>query len=119
MKKIIYLLTLVVLVITSCEKDDSNESPNCTKNFNLLVDKLWIPEEEFDDFAADVLFDSNGDFYEDGEYNSEWELSEDCNSINFVVTTNGNLEFTNQIVSISENTLVVKVTLFGDVTYHH
>ena len=111
MKKLLYLF-LAITIISCGGEDDNGDSQNC---FDLLVDKTWCPVEGTSEIFTYVRFDSNGDFYEEGQLDGTWILESNCSTINFDIIGSP-FDFSYEIVSINENSMVVNTTL-GQVTY--
>jgi len=118
MKKIALLLILLI-GISSCSKDDSNEQSSCSNNFDLLVDKDWFPPEEKADFLAKMRFNSDGDYFENDTYDGTWELENDCKTIHFYVANSGGIEFEFEIQSITKDAFIIKGAFGAIVTYHN
>ena len=114
MKKLTYFF--LALLIVACSDDDSDlgNNQNC---LSLLTDKTWFPVEGTSEIFTYVRFDSNGDFYEEGELDGTWALESNCNTINFEINES-NIDFSYDIVSINQNLMVVN-TILGQVTYEN
>ena len=109
---------VMLIALSSCSEDDSSEESTCNMNFDLLVDKNWNPPEIDGDWLAVMRFDSDGKYYEDGEFDGNWEFNDNCNAIRFFVADSGGLEFEYEILSISSDSLRIKGPFGAIVTYH-
>ena len=78
MKKLTYLFLAILIVACSSDDSDLGNNQNC---LSLLTDKTWFPVEGTSEIFTYVRFDSNGDFYEEGELDGTWALESNCNTI--------------------------------------
>jgi len=105
MKKVLFILTLL-LTLNSCSSDEDSNG-QCPEIFNLLTDGEWKSEERI---FSDLRYDDDGKYYEDGIFDGTWELSDDCESIEF--ETEAGFEFSFRIIEISENSLTTTLTSY-------
>jgi hypothetical protein len=107
MKKI-SLLLITILTLSACSSDDDGSSSDeCSNTYDLLIGDEWITNEEG---FANLRYDTDGKYYEDGEYDGTWQLSSDCQSIEYV--TSEGLDWTWGIMEISENECVIGMTRY-------
>lgn len=112
----ILLIFIALGFLYSCEKEKSVSSSsaamnNCEVDSELLVDIDWVHTAGT---LATLRFDSSGEYFENGNYDGDWELENDCDSI--FVTRESN-DFYYRILSLSMDTLRLGNPAFGIVTY--
>jgi hypothetical protein len=119
MKQII-LIASVLITLSSCKKEVTNPQntstgASCSSINSMLTTGEWIPMEDPDIFAV-MRYDTDGKYYENGNHDGQWSLTQNCDSINY--TTNNNYIFKDYIVSITSDTLIMEGFL-GQLKYHH
>ena len=112
------LLLLSALLIFACSSDGGdNNIDNNQDCISLLTNKTWFPVEETSEIFTYIRFDSNGDFYEEGQLDGTWDLESNCSTINFDII-GSSIDFSYEIVSINQNLMVVN-TVLGQVSYEN
>ncbi len=116
----IIAISLVVITLSSCKKEVTNPSNvstgvSCSSINSMLTTGEWIPMEDPYFFAV-MRYDTDGKYYENGDYDGQWSLTQNCDSINYV--TNENDMFKDYIVSVTSDTLIMEGFL-GQIKYHH
>jgi hypothetical protein len=115
MKKLI-LLSALFIFACSTENGDNNIDNN-QDCISLLTNKTWFPIEGTSEIFTYIRFDSNGDFYEEGQLDGTWDLESNCSTINFDII-GSSIDFSYEIVSINQNLMVVN-TVLGQVSYEN
>jgi len=115
MKKLL-LISALFIFACSTENGDNNIDNN-QDCISLLTNKTWFPVEGTSDIFTYIRFDSNGDFYEEGQLDGTWDLESNCSTINFDII-DSSIDFSYEIVSVDQNLMVVN-TVLGQVSYEN
>lgn len=116
----IVLVATVLIALSSCKKEVTNPNNvstgvSCSSINSMLTTGEWIPMEDPYFFAV-MRYDTDGKYYENGDYDGQWSLTQNCDSVKYVTTENDS--FTYKIVSITADTVIME-TFFGQIKYHH
>ena len=112
------LLLLSALLIFACSSDGGDNNIDDNQDcISLLNNKTWFPVEGTSEIFTYIRFDSNGDFYEEGQLDGTWDLESNCSTINFDII-GSSIDFSYEIVSINQNLMVVN-TVLGQVSYEN
>ena len=124
MKKVILTLS-VVMLLAACNKSDDAPTPiattpttpttsSCSSTNTLLTGKDWVPVGA-PSYITTNRYETDGKYYENGTYEGTWSLTQNCDSI--ASLSINNWAFTDYIISISADTLVVNNSIHGQLTY--
>ena len=127
MKRILVVLAVVILMV-GCNKDEAEPQPlpastqqptptttSCSSVNTLLTGKDWVSLNHPFINTITIRYETDGKYYENGTHEGSWSLTPNCDTILGVSTQSWT--FTNYIVSISQDTLVVNNSIYGQLTY--
>ena len=100
MKKILFVF--FVFCLMSCKKNhETNQS--CSLDLSLLKDAVWypVPGNPF----TNVLYASNGGYFENGQNKGTWNSINNCDSIRIV--KNGN-PWSMKILKLTQDSMTIK-----------